>query len=78
MGQFEKILIRILCGTKDKDIDFTDLCKVLFHFEFKERINGSHHIFYKDGLDEIINIQPNGANLIFKKPPGMILNVLIW
>jgi hypothetical protein len=78
MGQFEKILIRILCGTKDKDIDFTDLCKVLFHFEFKERINGSHHIFYKDGLDEIINIQPNGAKLIFKKTPGMILNVLIW
>jgi hypothetical protein len=61
MGQFEKILIGILCGTKDKDIEFNDLCKVLFHFEFKERINGSHHIFYKDGIDEIINIQPNGA-----------------
>ena len=61
MGQFEKILIKILCGTKDKDIDFDDLCKVLLHFELKERIRGSHHIFYKDGLDEIINIQPDGA-----------------
>ncbi len=61
MGQFEKILIKILCGTKDKDIDFDDLCKVVRDFEFKERISGSHHIFYKDGLDEIINIQPNGS-----------------
>jgi hypothetical protein len=61
MGQFEKLLIKILCGTKDKDIDFDDLCKVLLHFELKERISGSHHIFYKDGLEEIINIQPDGA-----------------
>jgi predicted RNA binding protein YcfA (HicA-like mRNA interferase family) len=61
MGQFEKILLKILCGTKDKDIDFADLCKVLHHFDFKERINGSHHIFHKDGTDEIINIQPNGS-----------------
>ena len=61
MGQFEKILIKILCGTRDKDIYFDDLCKLLLHFEFKERIRGSHHIFYKDGLDEIINIQPDGA-----------------
>ncbi len=61
MGQFEKILIKILCGTKDKDIDFGDLCKVLNHFEFEERISGSHHIFVKDGIDEIINIQPNGS-----------------
>lgn len=61
MGQMEKILIKILCGTKDKSIHFDDLCSALIHFGFKERINGSHHIFYKDGIEEIINIQPNGA-----------------
>ena len=58
MGQFEKILIKILCGTKDKDIAFFDLCKVLTTFGFEERIKGSHHIFFKDGIEEIINIQP--------------------
>ncbi|MHB8125431.1 MAG: type II toxin-antitoxin system HicA family toxin [Desulfitobacteriaceae bacterium] len=26
-----------------------------------ERISGSHHIFHKDDMDEIINIQPNGS-----------------
>lgn len=61
MGQFEKILIKILCGTKDTDIDFNDLCKVLQSFGFNVRIKGSHHIFYKDGIAEIINIQPNGS-----------------
>ena len=61
MGQFEKLLIKILCGSKDKDIDFYDLCKVLQAFEFEERIKGSHHIFYKDGIEEILNLQPIGS-----------------
>ena len=25
---------------------------------FQERIKGSHHIFFKDGIEEIFNIQP--------------------
>ena len=61
MGQFEKLLIKILCGSADRDIDFDDVCKVLSHFEFDVRIKGSHHIFYKDGIDEILNIQPDGS-----------------
>ena len=28
---------------------------------FEERIRGSHHIFYRDGMVEIINIQPHGS-----------------
>ena len=58
MGQFEKLLIRILSGSKDKDIKFDDLCKVLLTLGFENRIKGSHHIFYKDGIEEILNIQP--------------------
>jgi len=27
---------------------------------FKSRIKGSHHIFYKEGVEEIINLQPDG------------------
>jgi hypothetical protein len=29
---------------------------------FDERIRGSHHIFTKDGIEEILNLQPKGAN----------------
>lgn len=61
MGQYEKLLIKILCGTSDKDISFDDLCKTLTHLGFEKRIKGSHHIYYKDGIEEILNIQPNGS-----------------
>jgi hypothetical protein len=30
-------------------------------YGFDERIKGSHHIFTKNGVEEIINIQPLGA-----------------
>lgn len=44
-------------GLTIKILDFRDLKSILIHFEFEMRIKGSHHIFYKDGIDEIINIQ---------------------
>jgi hypothetical protein len=28
---------------------------------FSERICGSHHIFTKEGIEEILNLQPKGA-----------------
>jgi len=31
---------------------------VLKYLGFEERIKGSHHIFFKKGIVEIINIQP--------------------
>lgn len=57
MGQFGKLLIMLLSGTKDKDIYFEDIRKILNHLGFTERIKGSHHIFYKEGIEEILNIQ---------------------
>jgi len=61
MSRLEKLLMKVLCGTKDKQIMFDELCKILNEFGFNERIKGSHHIFYKEGIEEIINIQPSGA-----------------
>jgi hypothetical protein len=28
---------------------------------FEERVRGSHHIFTKEGVEEILNLQPKGA-----------------
>lgn len=28
---------------------------------FDERIRGSHHIFMKEGVEEILNLQPKGS-----------------
>lgn len=58
MSKFEKLLQKILSGSSDKNISFTDLRKLLLDLEFNERIKGSHHIYYKNGIEEIINIQP--------------------
>lgn len=60
MGTFEKLLYSILCGTKDSNISFNDLRKVLETFGFTCRIKGDHYIYTKEGVDEIINIQPQG------------------
>lgn len=57
MSKFEKFCKRY-CGSSDKNISFTDLRKLLLDLEFNERIKGSHHIYYKNGIEEIINIQP--------------------
>ena len=58
MGQFEKLMAQVLSGTRDKNILFTDLQKVLDRLGFTCRIKGDHFIYTKDGVEEIINIQP--------------------
>jgi hypothetical protein len=34
---------------------------MLYRLGFEERIKGSHHIFTKKGIVEILNLQPKGA-----------------
>ena len=60
MSQYEKLLLSILGGTRDKGILFTDLRAVLDRLGFQSRIKGDHFIYTKDGVEEIINIQPVG------------------
>lgn len=61
MSKREKLIRRILWGNSDSNTDFADLCYLLNELGFSERIKGSHHIFFRDGVDEIINVQPIGA-----------------
>lgn len=51
----------MLQGTSDSNIRFADLCRLLKDFSFDERVKGSHHIFTRDGIDEILNLQPRGS-----------------
>ena len=61
MGKPESILLQVLRGASDANVSFADLCALLRHLDFDERIRGSHHIFTKLGILEIINLQPKGA-----------------
>ena len=58
MTQKDKLIGRILSGTSDKNINFNDLARLPDSFHFSCRLKGDHHIYYKDGVEEIINIQP--------------------
>jgi hypothetical protein len=62
MSRHEKLLLRILRGTSDADIPFEGLRSLLGWLGFAERIRGSHHIFTRDGVEEILNLQPNGSS----------------
>jgi hypothetical protein len=61
MTHLEKTLLMILRGTADASIGFSDLRNLLVSLGFEERVRGSHHIFTRDGVTEIINLQPRSA-----------------
>jgi hypothetical protein len=61
MSQSGKLLERVLVGTSDENIPFGGMCRLLRSLGFEERIRGSHHIFSKAGIEEILNLQPKGS-----------------
>ena len=61
MAKRDKFLDRILRGTSDANIAFEELRRLLKRLGFAERIRGDHYIFAKEGVEEILNLQPKGA-----------------
>ena len=61
MVRSNKILERVLQGTSDANIPFEGLRGLLLRLGFEERTHGSHHIFAREGIEEILNLQPRGA-----------------
>ena len=43
------------------NIPFSQMCQLLKKLGFEERIRGSHHIFTKTGVEEIVNVQAKGS-----------------
>ena len=58
MSKVEQLYEHILMRRSDTNVPFETLCLLLNRLGFDERIKGDHHIFTKDGVDEIINLQP--------------------
>jgi hypothetical protein len=53
-----KLLATILSGASDQNISFTELMTLLRNLGFDVRTAGSHHIFSRQGVAEILNLQP--------------------
>lgn len=62
MSRHEKLLEKVLLGHSDANIPFDGLCQMLGRYGFRLRVKGSHHIFNRDGVAEILNLQPKGSN----------------
>ncbi|MEG4516869.1 MULTISPECIES: type II toxin-antitoxin system HicA family toxin [unclassified Microcoleus] len=58
MAQIDKLLAKLMLGASDANFSFSDLCQILQILGFDVRIKGSHHIFSKEGVEEILNLQP--------------------
>jgi len=67
MANQNHLLSLILNTRASANIRFDDLRRLLRDFGFTERIRGSHHIFSRAGIDEIINLQPkNGKAKVYQ------------
>jgi hypothetical protein len=61
VGKYEELRLRILQGKSDANINFDELCHMLRWLGFEERTRGSHHIFRRHGVRELINLQREGT-----------------
>jgi hypothetical protein len=53
--------MRVLRGSSDANIRFSDLRTLLHRLGFAERIKGDHHIFTREGVGDILNLQPKNS-----------------
>ena len=62
MNRDDRLRQRILDGRSDANIRFDALRGYLLRLGFVERVRGSHHVFRKTGVRELINLQRDGSH----------------
>ncbi len=63
MAKWDKFREAVMSGQSDQNIDFAALCTLMTRLGFAERTSGSHRIYSRADVAEIINIQPgDGSN----------------
>ena len=62
MTKKQKIIDKLLSGMSDSNFNFSDIIVLMENLGFHHRVKGSHHIFYREFINEIINIQPLKEN----------------
>jgi hypothetical protein len=56
-----KTLRSVLSGRSDAAIRFDDLRNLLLSLGFDEKVRGSHHVFRRVGVPELLNLQRDGG-----------------
>jgi hypothetical protein len=60
MGRHDRLLTQLLGGRADANVGFEAMCTLLRRLGFQERTRGSHHVFRRTGVEELINLQRDG------------------
>ena len=63
MRRWRRLIVQILAGRPDRNVRFGDLCGLLRALGFEERVRGSHHIYTREGVVEILNPQPRDGGM---------------
>ena len=58
MGKYARVYEHIMTRRADSYVPFAELCVLLSRLGFERRVRGDHHIFTMEGVEEIINLQP--------------------
>jgi hypothetical protein len=61
MASAARTLAQVLAAQSDANIRFSDLRHLLARLGFTEGIRGGHFIYVRQGVAEIINLQPRGG-----------------
>ncbi len=56
MTAVQRVMARVLSGTSDQNLRFEDLRRMLAALRFDERVRGSHHIFSRTGVAEMMTV----------------------
>ncbi len=63
MAKWDKFRRKLMSGRSDSSLDFGDLCRFVeqeLRFIPHPQNSGSHRVYAKAGISEIIDLQPNG------------------
>ena len=63
MARIQRTLETVLSGRSDRNVRFEDLRRLVNALGFNERIKGDHHIYSREDVEEIINLQPGAAGV---------------
>ena len=50
-----------MSGRQDNSVQFSEAVTLLQALGFSLRIKSSHHIFSMEGVEELLNLQPDGS-----------------
>jgi hypothetical protein len=57
MASLKKVFASLLGGRSDTNTRFAEVRRILLALHFSERVTGGHHIFSRQDVAEILNLQ---------------------